>query len=118
MFSLYQGELFHLSNFIRQFVTLSKKFVQLELFAQTRCLGMLILLITFIRQPVILLGIVFHVKGFHRQAVSTLQRKFIFLVVFQGEREGLTSPAVVLIMVILAFYGCSLLYGILRIWEK
>ena len=53
--SLYQEKLIHLSNFIRPAVVLSRVFVPFEWFAQTRCLGMVILLITFLRQPVTIL---------------------------------------------------------------
>ena len=54
--SLYQGKLFHLSNIIRQAVVLSREFVPLEQFAQTRCLGMCFLLFSYRRQPVTILG--------------------------------------------------------------
>ena len=47
--SLCQANLFHLSKFSRQPVTLSGEFILLDWFSQTRCLRILILLINFLR---------------------------------------------------------------------
>ena len=54
--SLYHGKMFHLSSFVRQAVNLSREFVPLEQFAQTRCLELLIHLNNFVTQPVNILG--------------------------------------------------------------
>ena len=54
--SLNQEKLFHFSNFIGQALAVSRAFVSLDYFAQTRCLRIIFLLITFLGQPVPTLG--------------------------------------------------------------
>ena len=58
-------------------------------------------------------------KGFHRQAVSSLQLKFyVFVAGFQDERDWLTALAVFLFMASLAFLVALSFYGIFCEWEN
>ena len=73
-----QGNLFHLSIFLRQAVSVSWKKVPLEYFPQTGCLGMLIIFIKFLRQPVTVLGKLVQHENFSQTRRLNFNYTFIY----------------------------------------
>ena len=94
------GENLPFGNIIRQVVALAKEFVPLEYFAQTHCRGMLILLITFLRQPVTIIGeLVPHQRLSQTSGVIPLIKNLLFYSRFSGCKRMLDSSYG------LSFYG-------------
>ena len=85
---MYQGKLFHFSNFIKKAVTLSMEFVLFEYIAQTRCLELLIHSNNFFRQPFTNLGeLVPHKRFSQTSGVNNYLKICLYTVGFQDERK-------------------------------
>ena len=94
-------------------VSLPGKVVPLEHFSQTSCIFMRGKSSTWVISSDNLSPYqvnLFHLKSFHRQAVSSLWLFFFETVSFQDGRQWLTALAVFLFLISLAFYGWFFLF--------